>query len=340
MLPCWSIFLLLFVASSAFSAEPLKPTDRKIVSPALVLDQLQEVSKLGSLLSSDATGLIVDTTQLSDNKLIGARKIVFRSGSKLVLSTKSAEPVTIVAEEIIVEGGATVTWNSIGSVESVPPPRGKAPDGSPGRADGANGGSGLEGESGNPGYRGQSAPSINIYATRLVGGELTIDVRGQGGGKGGRGQDGGDGGAGAKGAPASSSMFDCRRGPGKGGDGGKAGNAGRGGTGGAGGNGGNVTVFTPDGDAKGIITVFAIGGAPGEGGEPGQPGKPGIAGLEGEKALPFCKPEDRNGNPGEPGKSAEPGEQGLPGADGLFSVVPVSPSQAKVVFSKTPWRLK
>jgi hypothetical protein len=317
---------------------PRTVADIKPQAPALVADQLQTAASSVPFLS--AAPLTVGKGQNTDAKLIGAQTIHFPDGSSLLISNRPGEPIVVMAEEIDLDGDATVSWSGLAPINQKPPPRGKAPDGQPGRGEGISGGPGADGEPGNAGYHGQSAPSLTIYVRVIKGGgKLTIDLRGQDGGSGGDGQDGGDGGPGAQGARASSSLFDCRRGPGKGGNGGPGGAAGAGGQGGAGGDGGNVTVITSDPSATTHLAVLTSGGKPGSPGKSGRPGSAGAAGGPGQNAPPFC---NGGGSQGDRPAAVPPSPASTPdaqsGAGGLVSSVAVPDTQMGSLFSSAIWK--
>jgi hypothetical protein len=313
------------------------PTDalKPEVRPSgLLVEQFAQAQALGKYLPPE---LIVEGVQPFSSRVIGATKVIFRPNSRLVfIGNTSGVTLTLLAEELIVEGPAVLTWVDKSTVPGPPPPRGKAPDGLAGRGDGVDGSPGSNGEPGNVGYSGLPGPSVNLYVRRSSGDRLTIDVSGQPGGEGGGGQEGGRGGAGAKGSPASQSAFDCKRGPGRGGNGGPGGDAGPGGPGGTGGDGGNVLLVSADSNVADHISVIAKPGVPGKGGDAGAPGKGGPKGEEGEKALPFCKPANRDGSDGLNGKES-PDKTGPSGAKaalpGSFSLVPVSEDQIEAILS-------
>ncbi|HEX4201515.1 MAG TPA: hypothetical protein VHY59_08360, partial [Chthoniobacterales bacterium] len=293
--------------------------------------------------------LVVDH-ELRVQDVVSAKHIFFHRDTKLVLSDFSLKGgiFYIVADQIDIEGAASVSWIRQ-NIAEIPPDRQKAADGGFGRGDGAAGGPGGNGQAGNVGYPGRSAPTVVLAFRKLMGGVLSFDLRGEPGGIGGTGQGGGSGGDGAKGTPASQSLFDCKRGPGPGGKGGDAGNGGLGGGGGTGGNGGDLVMFTTVENAKGglnaaisktspsppspppataspasgSLVVYNSGGEGGAPGQPGRPGLPGQGGDEGEKQLPFCNPAGRKGAEGSPGSPGSPGQPGTPGAPGRFVVVPL-----------------
>jgi hypothetical protein len=165
--------------------------------------------------ASEIARLKVNRFNVSENALfprdsLAARRLVFSSNSILTISdTWAGAYILLMADEIELHGPATITW-ARREVDQIPPDRSRAPDGASGRGDGNNGSDGADGQQGNIGYPGRSAPSLYLFAKKIAGGTLLVDLRGEGGGAGGRGQDGGRGGAGAKGSPASQGIVDCK----------------------------------------------------------------------------------------------------------------------------------
>jgi hypothetical protein len=297
--------------------------------------QIDALAKLYVLRSDE---LVLDREQIADFALV-AKHITFKPNAKVVLRDSTLQDAFyIIADRIDVQGPAAITWIRRDTIEA-PPDRQKAPDGAPGRGEGAEGGRGADGQAGNVGYPGHSAPPVIVLLARTFVGEgLTIDVRGERGGPGGRGQDGGSGGDGGRGAPASQSAFDCKRGPGPGGKGGAAGNGGPGGQGGTGGNGGDVVVLVTGDSANGFkaLKVYNSGGPGGSPGVPGRPGQPGRGGDEGEKQLPFCAPAGRVGPVGDQGTAGAPGNAGTTGVTGSYSSVELPGRLLSSIYGENP----
>lgn len=284
--------------------------------------------------------LAYEGTSPIEEPVIGARRVVLRDGTKLIVGRgdPGESGVSILANELVLEGKAEIIWAPRPLAGEVPPPRAKAANGAPGRGEGADGGPGDNGEAGNVGYAGRNAPPVNLVVGSILGpGSLVVRLQGQDGGEGGRGQDGGDGGPGSKGTPASSSAFDCKRGPGKGGNGGKAGNGGPGGRGGSAGNGSDLTVYGADEAGVGKILAYLNGGLGGKPGFPGSSGIPGLEGPEGDSAQPWCRPAGRAGIRGAVGSPGPTGTPGSNGANGTFSLVPLSVDQVDGLFRDAPW---
>jgi hypothetical protein len=283
---------------------------------------------------------VIGEAEILKAKELAARKLVLAPNSQLILlptGGSAGEPYyMIIAEEIEVPGPAMITWAREDAIRQPPPDRGKAPNGAPGREEGANGEPGSDGDVGSPGFRGATAPSLILVTRKLTGpGRLFVDLRGQNGGPGGKGQDGGDGGPGARGRPASQSMFDCRRGPGAGGNGGNGGKAGPGGQGGVGGDGGSVIVLAEDPKsitAQTIVLIAGgIGGAPGPKGNPGSGGR---GGAEGPPAPPFCRGDSRDGSTGQNSTAQPaPASAGALGAEGRFWPLPVATDRLDKILS-------
>lgn len=330
---------LLTILASLFA--PYCVAQATKVPGALAVDKLQALSRVTPFLPSGTDPpLIIEKEVPIDTATIASRSVVLKSGSRLLLRA-SMEVTQIIADELTVEGPATIAWAPIVPPDLEPPARGKAANGAPGRGAGASGTAGADGEPGNPGFAGQSAPSLEIYvrtANFKPGARLRIELKGLNGGKGGRGQDGGDGGVGARGTPASSSFFDCKRGPGRGGDGGKGGNGGTGGRGGRGGDGGDVTVFSSDPAITEMIVVAAEGGAPGGGGDKGLHGVGGEGGPEGQLAPPFCTSANRSGAKAPDGTDGSKGVDGLAGTLGRFALVQISESQWIATLAPAKWQ--
>ena len=226
--------------------------------------------------------------------VLAAEEIVFYPDSTLILASQYGEgdesAVQILTRKItILPGGKppVITWQRTG-ILSVPPLVGKSSPGRSGGGLGADGAPGSQGTSGNAGYPGMSAPTVYLAVNTVEGGRLYFDLRGQPGGPGGEGQAGGDGGVGQSGEPASSSLFDCKRGPGNGGRGGDGGIGGPGGRGGNGGDGGTLIILSLSSEElpilRNLVEVDFTPGGGGEGGKAGTPGAGGPGGSPGQEA--------------------------------------------------------
>lgn len=287
-----------------------------------------------------------------DEFWVAADELTLRAGLSAIVHVPGC--VVLVANRIVVEPGASITWQpnwqgiALKAADFEDPGAGgDGNDGNPGTGTthsssgpppSKKGGQGFPGHQGNTGVDGPDAPGLVIIA-----GEMhrlpAIDLRGFTGGKGGKGGKGGTGGPGAKGEPAECGAFGFRnKGRGWGGAGGKGGPAGSGGVGGKGGDGGGVEIFCPE-VVRDAITSATIDLqlAPGEGGDGGAVGKPGRGGLGGNQGNDNCVgwgPDGRSGPDGETGDvpSVEPAS--LRGEDGdrhgvlNINVVPLSQIQA------------
>jgi hypothetical protein len=265
--------------------------------------------------------------------ILQAGTVRFESNSKLVLSpvernTVPPTTLTIIAEKIEIVDYAEITYDLDGlpgldPQTPAPPQMSTAPNGanggsSPGegsypQAD--NGGNGQPGQTGQKGVAGINAPELEIFVgqvSQVNPDAITINFKGQDGGKGGRGGDGGAGGNGQKGAASqtSDSWYDgdeCTREPGRGGNGGKGGDAGYPGRGGPGGNGGIVKVFAK---APSLPLVqgwkyIVTGGKGAPPGDPGQKGKGGAGGSQGDKNDPCPARPEYQGTEGPSGQSMD-----------------------------------
>jgi hypothetical protein len=293
--------------------------------------------------------------------ILQATTLTFNSGSTLLLAPspeKGGGPpttLTIIAKEININGPASIIYSFDGAPAPAydpgtpkPPQTGTAAGGGDGfsasgtgpfpqAANGADGGPGMTGAKGITGF---DAPEIQIFVglvKQMPSAMLTINVKGQDGGRGGNAGIGGKGGSGQEGSPSttSSSWYDnsqCTQGAGKGGIGGRGGDAGFPGRGGAGGNGGIVNVFTlatslPVVQAWTYIVGPGKGGAPGN---PGQPGKGGVGGPAGAVNSP-CPPVPgfggSNGPDGQSMNAVDPnwstdyaGQNGQPGYSAQYQI--------------------
>lgn len=252
---------------------------------------------------------VVSGVRIWSDVVLQATTITFNSGSTLLLAPSTEKgggpptTLTIIANEIDIMGTATITYDFDGAPAPAydpgtpkPPRTGAAPSGAngfsppgtgpfPQAANGTDGGPGMTGAKGIPGV---DAPEIQIFAgvvKQVASGKLTINVKGQDGGRGGDGGSGGNGGKGQDGSPSttSSSWYDnsqCTQPAGKGGNGGAGGDAGFPGRGGAGGNGGIVNVFTLAPSLP-VVKTWSYIVDPGKGGHPGNPGNAGSGGAGG-----------------------------------------------------------
>jgi hypothetical protein len=285
--------------------------------------EIQPYTRMGL---NQAAPEVIEGDRLFEDSVLVADRIVFRPGSKLVFGAnikgdRSAR--YIVARTIVVQPGPspTITWFRGSALPDPPGFTTKAVPGAMGAVDGAPGAEGTTGATGNPGFPGRSAPTLYVFASRIEGGPIEVNLRGQDGGRGGAGQDGGDGGLGRAGRRAVASLIDCRS-PGEdGGRGGAAGNGGQGGPGGRGGSGGLFILVTTTrslATAKAAFSVDVAAGSGGPGGTPGKPGQPGPGGAGGA-TVARCM----GGNPGPSGAAGQPGTNGVTGAGGAPGVLAV-----------------
>jgi hypothetical protein len=189
-----------------------------------------------------------------------------------------------------------------------------------------DGGNGAAGGRGGKGVNGAHAPMVEIWL-KQIDGDLTIDLRGQTGGKGGKGGNGQFGGQGEDGSNAVPGTEEswigvpnpvCIQQAGLPGDGGKGGNAGCGGDGGDGGNGGTVKIFNTSGVNLAKIHPHlqkGVGGPVGDSGNPGKGGPAGDSGLQ----IPPCKPALSSQNGADGSRCISEGRKSVsqPGADGV-----------------------
>ncbi|HKT21260.1 MAG TPA: hypothetical protein VJR06_01365 [Nitrososphaerales archaeon] len=265
--------------------------------------------------------------------------VQFNSKSRLVLAPTSndkgptsSNTLVIIAKQIVIADHATITWDLDGLPGDPPelvydpdtpaPPTvsvapngfdGFSPPGTGSFPQAANGTDGGPGMTGAKGISGLDAPELEIFVGTIkqnYSDAITVNFKGQDGGRGGSGGNGGKGGDGQKGAPsqASDSWYDgdnCDQDEGKGGNGGKGGDAGYPGRGGAGGNGGVVKVFA----LKQTLPLaqgwkYIVGGGKGAPpGNPGNNGKGGAAGAQGDQNDPCPDHPEYAGSPGPDGQS-------------------------------------
>ncbi len=246
--------------------------------------------------------------------LLKADILKFESKSRLVLAPTGDTKVSgcsttlvIMAGEIDIVDHAVITWDLDGSPgdppELVYDPDTPAPNNMSVAAPGFNGtsfpgegpwsqanpgGNAGAGHTGAKGTSGLNAPELQIFVGKVnqaFNDAITVNFKGQDGGRGGTGGKGGTGGNGQKGgaSQAGDSWYDgdqCNREPGRGGNGGKGGNAGFPGLGGAGGNGGIIKVFATQ-QALGSVQTWNYIKKPGKGAPPGVPGQKGPGGAGG-----------------------------------------------------------
>ena len=277
----------------------------------------REINQLGT--TTVLTEEFVVPDRPFPDAVLATKRLVFPPGSKLILQPEGGERVIrIIADEVIVEDGAVLTWARPTAPVGIPPDRGEAPAGLPGKGPGMAGGPGLDGDAGNRGLSGRDAPTVILLVGQFNKRDLIVDLRGGPGGVGGRGQDGGLGGPGANGAPAIAGPTGCDRQPSAGGDGGPGGAAGPGGPGGTGGDGGVFQLISADPkDATDDLKVYVAGGDPGGSGPPGDPGHGGRYGHGGEPDPPRCSLAGVPGKIGRVGGPAPPpiqGDRGRPGS--------------------------
>ena len=275
---------------------------------------------------------VVDGVKPFNQRALPARKLIFKPGGKLLLTSSSGDQNDkfIIVDTIITSLGGeppVITWER-DTAFPTSPELGSAPNGYYSGGDGAPGTPGTDGQIGNPGFPGRNAPSLYIFFNKIEGPGLKIELRGQDGGPGGPGQKGGDGGNGRAGRPGISSAFDCRSGGQNGGAGGNGGNGGKGGQGGRGGTGGIVIIGSVSETLHLFVNTASVeiqGGKGGKGGEEGAYGEGGEGGQGGSGSA-FCGggspgPHGKNGNKG--GK----GDVGQAGVDGTYRTVVLSDEQ-------------
>ncbi len=267
------------------------------------------------------------------NATLQAGTVKFEKNSKLVLAPveKNMTPsksLTIIADRIEVVDRAEITYDFDGLPgfdpdTPAPPQTGTVPNGangssSPGEGaypQASDGGFGHPGPTGLKGKNGVDAPELQIFVgdvSQIHSDAITVNFKGQDGGKGGRGGDGGKGGDGQKGAASqtSDSWYDgdqCDREPGKGGNGGRGGDAGFPGRGGAGGNGGIIKVFAKSGSLPAVQgwKYIVKGGSGADPGDPGKQGAGGKGGQQGTKNDPCPSRPEYHGTDGPDGQSMD-----------------------------------
>jgi len=265
--------------------------------------------------------------------VLQADTVRFEKNSKLVLAPREknmAPPksLTIIADRIEVIDRAEITYDFDGLPgldpdTPAPPQTGTVPNGANGSSSAGegsypqanDGGFGHPGTTGLKGPNGVDAPELQVFVGEVVQvhpDAITVNFKGQDGGRGGRGGDGGNGGDGQKGAAsqASDSWYDgdeCDREPGKGGNGGRGGDAGFPGRGGVGGNGGIVKVFAKQASLPAVQGwKYIVNG--GKGADPGAPGKRGAGGkggAQGNQNDPCPSRPEYHGSDGPPGQTMD-----------------------------------
>lgn len=301
-----------------------------------------------------------------DEVVLRSDTIKFDSDSKLILAPVEEAPtgaprtLTIIANSIEITDQAEITYDldgdgNIDADTPAPDRTGKAPNGSSGAPNytpshpnweatshphAENGGQGTPGQRGERGIDGTHAPTLEIWVKDVSAGSMTINFRGQDGGRGGDGGDGGDGGGGQKGATSrmDDAWYDgeeCTREPGHGGKGGRGGDAGYPGCGGQGGNGGIVKVFTRLISIPRVQswTYIVEGGKGGDAGLPGSPGTGGPGGPQGDRVDPCPSRPEYHGSAGLDGRPMDDidpewesnlrGEDGADGEYGVHQIVPI-----------------
>jgi len=270
---------------------------------------------------------VIGDTYVSE-VILSYDKIKFETKSRLIMKPdkempKAPRTLTIITNSIEITDTAVITYDldNITGIDPETPPSPQTSTGAHG-SDGANqsgvgayphakdGGHGMPGQRGNDGTDGIDAPTLEIWVGDVSAGSMTINFKGQDGGRGGHGGNGGNGGNGQKGAK--SKMEDawyngeeCTQEPGRGGNGGRGGDAGWPGSGGDGGDGGNVKVFTKQA-SEALVNNWDIKVKGGDGGNLGNPGNPGLGGQggpQGDKVSPCPKRTEFAGNPGPQGQN-------------------------------------
>ncbi len=273
-----------------------------------------------------------------DDVVLQTGTLEFKTNSKLVLapvvklseqigaSPNTPRTLTIIADKITIDDHAEITYDLDGLPgydpdTPAPPQGGTVPNGGNGSSisgDGAypqasSGGDGKPGTTGLRGNAGIDAPTLEIFAndvSQSFADAITVNFKGQDGGKGGRGGDGGSGGNGQQGAASTTddSWYngdECTREPGRGGNGGMGGDEGLPGEGGAGGNGGNIKVFVKSSSLAAVNGWIYIvkGGIGGDAGHPSTRGSGGIGGAQGKHNDPCPERSEYRGSDGAPGRS-------------------------------------
>lgn len=312
-----------------------------------VEDRTTEIAPVASVVEktmilSPQRTIIVEGDMIWSAMITGARKIVFKPGSRLILNKESPYApgeFFVVAETIVVEdpnNPGMITWSK--TVPTAPPDRGEAPAGPFG------GGQGAGGAVGTAGSLGYDAPKLTLVTKTIENGGLVIDMSGGDGGAGGIGQKGGQGGPGAQGSAARQARESrlgitiwlpyCEAGPGWGGKGGDGGTGGTGGKGGKGGAGGNVSLVSIPENLPTLFQIIRVkngGGDGGTGGTGGSGGNAGPGGPEGPLAT-ACGSAGRNGPAGQLGVNGTAGVKGDIGPSGQPFVASLTAQQFPGLF--------
>ena len=324
------LFILVLIFSFDLAAkDPIKLQQAE-------LGESVKIAKDAGLLGADED-FVVQGVKRFDGWFLKANRLVFEPGSQLIFSQEAQNrrnSFFVVAREIVIKdqnSPGLITWER-GSSPVVSDNPGQAGTGAHAQNDDLPGGPGNPGQPGQPGHSGKDAPNLTVFVLSPPTSALTIDFKGQDGGKGGKGQKGGDGGNGAKGHPASAALVGCKRGAGNGGDGGSGGSGGIGGVGGRGGTGGSVMLVSLA-DRLPTITqhfrVLVTGGDGGVGGDGGNGGNGGQGGSGGQEARPNCVGDGSSGNPGAQGPNGPEGPKGIAGLEGDLFVGILTEQQFK-----------
>ncbi|WFP61460.1 MULTISPECIES: hypothetical protein [unclassified Mesorhizobium] len=327
--------------ASAGGAIPANRKEFTEFQSAALVSVLRQISGLTGFMAE--TLFLEGRLQTKEMNLV-ARTMTFSPNTKLIFPASSptglGNSIFIVADTIKVSGDVEITWSRpVGQGKM--PPRGRAPDGIAARDPGQPGARGYDGEAGNAGVDGASAPGLVLLFRHIEGeGSIRIDVSGMDGQPGGEGQTGGRGGTGAAGADSIGkdilkNLFvsqTCIRPPTAGGSGGDGGNGGNGGGGGNGGSSGDVLVFTSSADELQKLEVQNNAGLGAESGRPGDGGPPGAGGLAG-RDFGRCGIMAQNGLDGAPGRSGSAGPAGRIGLNGVVGFATLSEQQMSAVFN-------
>lgn len=287
-----------------------------------------------------------NSVRIFGGQILVCDELVFQSGGTLQLdalySNSSVPYVGITTRRLVIQDAAhpgVIRDHERGIANDALPPlvatsgsdgaAGASFDSNTERGSGRAGGNGGDGTNGASSNAPPQQPQLIIYISGEVVSDdptpaLAIEVAGDRGWVGGNGGRGGDGGNGERGSTASSSLFDCKRGPGRGGNGGAGGRGGDAGEGSHGGRGSDVYLVA-FGAAMRALDGFVVhnrGGVPGAPGEAGAGGNGGGAGREGPTPG-LCHGAGRNGSPGPRGASGYRPTVALNnGEDGTIHQVP------------------
>ncbi|WP_416408379.1 hypothetical protein [Agrobacterium rosae] len=331
-IPAFTALALLSCSASAQDApNPFNVEDRtnEIAPVASVVEK--------SMILNPQRTIVVEGDMIWSAMVTGARKIVFKPGSRLILNKDSPYApgeFFVVAETIVVEdpnNPGMITWSK--TAPATPPDRGEAPAGPFGGGNGAGGAAGTEGS------LGYDAPKLTLMVRTIENGGLVIDMNGGDGGAGGIGQKGGQGGPGSQGSPARQARENrlgftawlpwCESGPGWGGKGGDGGTGGTGGKGGKGGAGGNVSLVSLPESLPTLFQVVRVKNGGGDGGTGGPGGAGGVSGPGGPEGplATACSASGRNGPAGQYGAGGTAGVKGDIGPSGQPFVASLSAQQ-------------